>query len=52
MLEWVCGNKRIIQESRELKRLNAVVGNPKALEKLRNGLSLEIATEYITQTMK
>jgi hypothetical protein len=52
VLEWVCGDKKIIRESRELKRLSAVVGSPKALEKLKSGLSLEIAAEYTGEALE
>jgi hypothetical protein len=52
MLEWVCGNKKIIRESRELKRLNAVVGNEKALEKLKGGQSLAFAAQYSGESLE
>jgi hypothetical protein len=46
VFEWICGNRRTIKDSRELERLNAVIANPKALTKLKDGLPLEIAAEY------
>jgi len=46
VLEWVCGREKVIGESRDLKRLNSVVGNPVALSKLASGAPLEIAAEY------
>jgi hypothetical protein len=52
ILEWVCGDKKIIRESRELKRLNAVVGSSKALEKIKSGLSLVIAAEYTGEALE
>ncbi|MDR3361272.1 MAG: hypothetical protein LBO64_00215 [Desulfovibrio sp.] len=52
VLQWVCGNQKIIKESRELKRLNAVIGNDVALKKLKGGLSLEIAAEYTGESLE
>jgi hypothetical protein len=51
ILEWVCGSNKIIGESRELRRLNAVIGNDVALAKLKSGLTLEIAAEYTGEAL-
>lgn len=52
VLEWVCGSQKVISDSRELKRLNSVVGNAAALAKLQSGLSLEIAAEYTGEALE
>lgn len=52
VLEWVCGSQKVIGDSRELKRLNSVVGNAAALAKLQSGLSLEIAADYTGEALE
>lgn len=52
VLEWVCGSQKVIGDSRELKRLNSVVGTAAALAKLQSGLSLEIAAEYTGEALE
>lgn len=52
ILEWVCGSQKVISDSRELKRLNSIVGNSAALAKLQAGLSLEIAAEYTGEALE